>query len=111
VPVGTDAFVQNFVAKTCRSITDDVEKLDTIQDGFVHDKVLRFCQTTRLQYINTHIFLGNRFIFQQSHVDSKIADVLLKKRTKEHGDGRDKASKGSAHTWSSTCRILRVALV
>jgi hypothetical protein len=28
VPIGTDAFVQNFVAKTCRAIIDDVEKLD-----------------------------------------------------------------------------------
>ena len=25
VPIGTDAFVQNFVAKTCRAIIDDVE--------------------------------------------------------------------------------------
>ena len=30
VPIGTDAFVQNFVAKTCRAIIDDVEKLDAI---------------------------------------------------------------------------------
>ena len=36
VPNGTDAFVQNFVAKTCRDIIDDVEKLDSIQDGFIH---------------------------------------------------------------------------
>ena len=38
--VGTDTFVLNFVAKTCRTIIDDVEKLDTIQDGFVHYQVL-----------------------------------------------------------------------
>jgi Ethanolamine utilization protein EutJ (predicted chaperonin) len=35
VPIGTDAFVQNFVSKTCRPIIDDVEKLDAIQDGLV----------------------------------------------------------------------------
>jgi hypothetical protein len=35
VSIGTDVFTQNFVAKTCRVITDDVEKLDTIQDGFI----------------------------------------------------------------------------
>ncbi len=28
-----DAFVRSFVGKTCRDIIDDVEKLDTIQDG------------------------------------------------------------------------------
>jgi hypothetical protein len=32
VPIGTDAFVRSFVAKTCRDIIDDVEKLDSIQD-------------------------------------------------------------------------------
>ena len=28
VPIGTDAFVRSFVAKTCRDIIEDVEKLD-----------------------------------------------------------------------------------
>ena len=42
VPIGTDAFVRSFVAKTCRDIIDDVEKLDAIQDGFIHFQLLRF---------------------------------------------------------------------
>ena len=92
VPIGTDAFVRNFVAKTCRGIIDDVEKLDAIQDGFIHYQLLRFCQATRLQYINSHILLGNRCILQQQHVDCKIADALLKKGTKQHADGWDAAS-------------------
>ncbi len=46
VPIGTNAFVRNFVAKTCRAIIDDVEKLDAIQDGFIHYQLLRFCQAT-----------------------------------------------------------------
>jgi hypothetical protein len=75
VPNGTHAFVQNFVAKTCRAIIDDVEKLDAIQDGFIHYQLLRFCQATRLQYINSHILLGNRCVLQQQHVDCKIADA------------------------------------
>ena len=69
VPIGTDAFVQNFVAKTCRVIIDDVEKLDAIQDGFIHYQLLRFCQAPRLQYINSYILLSNRCIWQQQHVD------------------------------------------
>ncbi len=48
MPIGTDAFIQNFVAKTCRAIIDDVEKLDVIQDGFIHYQFLRVCQGTRL---------------------------------------------------------------
>jgi hypothetical protein len=42
VPIGTDIFVRDFVGKTCRDIIDDVEKLDAIQDGFIHFHLLRF---------------------------------------------------------------------
>ena len=55
-------------------IIDDVEKLDSIQDGFIHYQLLRFCQTTRLQYINSHIMLSNSCVLHQQHVDCKIAD-------------------------------------
>jgi hypothetical protein len=65
VPIGTDVFVQSFVAKTCREIIDDVEKLDAIQDGFIHFQLLRFCQSTRLQYLNSHVMLSNRCVLQQ----------------------------------------------
>jgi hypothetical protein len=97
VPIGTDAFVQSFVAKKCRYIIDDVEKLDAIQDGFIHFQLIRFCQATRLQYINSHIMLGNRCVLQQQHVDCKIADALLKKDTKQYADGWDASSKDWAH--------------
>jgi hypothetical protein len=43
VPIDTDTFVRNFVTKICRNIMDDVEKLDVIQDGFVHYQLVRFC--------------------------------------------------------------------
>ncbi len=64
VPIGTDAFVRNFVAKTCRPIMDGVEKLDAIQYGFIHYQLLRFCQVTRLQYINSQFMLNNRCVLQ-----------------------------------------------
>ncbi len=54
VPIDTDTIVRSFVTKTCRDIIDDVEKLDVIQDGFIHYQLLRFCQATRFQYINSH---------------------------------------------------------
>ena len=110
VPIGTDAFVQNFVAKACRTIIDDVEKLDAIQDGFIHYQLLRFCQATRLQYINSHILLGNRCVLQQQHVDCKIADALLKKEpSSTQMVGTRLVRPG--RTWSSTCHMLRVVLV
>ena len=97
MPIGTDAFVWNFVAKTCRARIDDVEKLDAIQDGFIHEQLLRFCQATRLPYFNSHILLGNRCVLQQQHVDCKIADALLKKGTMQHADCWDASSKAWAH--------------
>ncbi len=97
MPIVTDAFVQSFVPKTCREIIDDAKKLDTIQDGFIHFQLLRFCRVTRLQYLNSHIMLSNRCVLQQQHVDCKIADPLLKKGTKQHTDGWDTQSKAWAH--------------
>ena len=97
MPIGTDAFVRSFVAKKCRDIIDDVEKLDAIQDGFIHFQALRFCQATRLQFLNSHIMLNNRCVLQQQHVDCKIADTLLKKGTKQDTDDWDTQSKSWAH--------------
>jgi hypothetical protein len=67
VSVVTDTFVRNFVTKTCRNIIDDVEKLDSIQDGFIHFQLIRFYQDTRLQYINSRIMLNNRCVLQERH--------------------------------------------
>ena len=95
--IGTDTFVNQFVAKTCRDIIEDVEKLDAIQDGFIHYQFLRFCQVTRMQYLNSHIILDNHFVLQQQHVDYKIADALLKRGTKQHTDGWTVSSKDWSH--------------
>jgi hypothetical protein len=62
---------------------EDVDKLDNIQDGFIHYQLIRFCQATRLQYLNGHVQLVNQNALQQQHVDHKIANALLKKGTKE----------------------------
>jgi hypothetical protein len=99
VPIDTDTIVRSFVTKTCRDIIDDVEKLDVIQDGFIHYQLLKFFQTTRLQYFNSYIMLPNRCVLQHQHVDSKIADALLKKGTKQHADGWDSSTKD----WSHMC--------
>ena len=52
-----DAFAQNFVKDKCLTIIDDVDKLDSVEDGFIHYQLLRFCQATRLQYLNGQISL------------------------------------------------------
>jgi hypothetical protein len=61
-----------------------LKNLDAIQDDFIHYHLLRVCQTTRLQYTNSHFLLRNRCVLQQQHVDCKLADTLLKKSTKQH---------------------------
>ena len=83
-PLGTDAFVQKFVHDACQKVKviDDVDKLDHIEDDFVHYQLLRFCQATRLQYLNSHVSLDNQLVMQQQHVDYKIAEALLKKGSK-----------------------------
>ncbi len=97
VSIDTDAFVRSFVDTACRDIIEDVVKLDVIQDDFIHFQLLRFCQSTRFQYLNSHIILPNRCVLQQQHVDCKIADTLLKKGTKQHSDGWDTSSKDWTH--------------
>jgi len=62
---------------------DDVDKLDNIQDGFIHYQLLRFCQATRLQYLNCQIDQANQNCLQQQHVNWKISNALLKKGTRE----------------------------
>jgi hypothetical protein len=51
--------------------------LDNIQDCFIHYQLLRFCQATRLQYLNGQVQLANQQVLQQQHVDHKIANALL----------------------------------
>jgi hypothetical protein len=40
VPLGADAFVQKFVHDACQKVRDDVDKLDHIEDVFVHYQLL-----------------------------------------------------------------------
>jgi hypothetical protein len=62
---------------------EDVDKLDNILDCFIHYQLLRFCQATRLQYLNGQVQLANQQVLQQQHVDHKFANALLKKGTRE----------------------------
>jgi hypothetical protein len=83
VPIGTDEFVQHFVKAKCQEIMEDVNKLDNLQDCFIHYQLFLFCQATRLQYLNCQVQLTNLQVLQQQHVNHKIANALLKKGTRE----------------------------
>ena len=61
---------------------EDVDKLNNIQVCFIHyQQLLRFCQGTRLQYLNGQVQLANQQVLQQQHVDHKITNDLLKNGT------------------------------
>jgi hypothetical protein len=45
---------------------EDVDKLDNIQDGFIHYQLIRFCQATRLQYLNDNVQLANQNVLQSN---------------------------------------------
>ena len=79
VPLGTPAFVETFIKSKCHEIIEDIDLLDDIEDGLVHFKLLRYCQATRLQFINGHVALDNQNVLQQQHVDAKIVAALSKK--------------------------------
>jgi hypothetical protein len=97
-------FVQTFVSKTCRSIIDDVEKLDSIQDGFVHYEILRFYQVTRLHYhsimLLTSIFYS--VIFPFFRTNTLIVKLLTRSSQRELSNtqmvGTCRVTM-SGHTW------------
>ena len=60
---------------------EDVDKLDNIQDGFIHYQLIRFCEATRLQYLNGHVQLANQNVLQ--HVHHHITLALLKNGTQD----------------------------
>ncbi len=86
VTIGTDAFVQNFVAKTCRAIIDDVEMvLSTISSsGFAKPP-------------DSNILIATFCSVIDAFCNSNTLIVKLKKGTKQHADGWDAASKAWAH--------------
>ena len=59
---------------------EDVNKLDNIQDCFIHYQLLRFCQARPRPWIpDGQVQLANQQVLQQQHVDHKIDNALLKK--------------------------------
>jgi hypothetical protein len=61
VPIGTDNFVRQFVAKKYRDIIEDVEKLDAIEDSFIHFQLL----TVNLSDFYSYRIIGKLTAFLQ----------------------------------------------
>jgi len=43
-PIGTEGYIKNFVAQNCVKIMRDIEKLETLTDGFTHFQLIQKTQ-------------------------------------------------------------------
>ena len=86
IPVGTDQFMSSFVHNKVLAVAQDVEKLAIMSDSLVHYHLLKYCQNSRLGYLNRnlppHVMrneISNKLGIQ--HIDIKIADALFDRGT------------------------------
>ena len=56
-PIGTDAYIKDFVAKNSIKIMKDVEKLEPLTDGFTHFQLVLKTMNTGTQYMSANITL------------------------------------------------------
>jgi hypothetical protein len=56
-PMGTDAYIKDFVAENRIKIMKDVEKLESLTDVFTHFQLIKKTQNTHTQYMSANISL------------------------------------------------------
>ena len=84
-PIGTDTYIKEYVAQNCLKIIRDAEKHDPLTDGFAHFQLIIFFVNTCTQYMSANITLPPQEYFlsaQHIHVDTVIADTILRKGTR-----------------------------
>ena len=79
-PIGTDAYIQDFVAQNSIKIMRDVEKLEPLTDGSTHFQLVQKTMNTRTQYMSVNITLPPQEQFlstQHIHIDTGISRKVL----------------------------------
>ena len=92
-PIDTEGYIKNFVTQNCIKIIRDVKKLEPLTDGFTHFQLIQKIMNTRTQFMSVNITLPTQEQFlsvQHRHVDTAIANAILKKGT-----------RNSFHLWLS----------
>ena len=56
-PIGTDAYIKDFVAQNSIKIMRNVEKLEPLTDGFTHFQLVQKTMNTSTQYMSANITL------------------------------------------------------
>ena len=101
-PLGTDVYIRNFLTQNCIKIIRDVEKLEPLTDDFTHFQLVQKTMNTRTQYMSANITLPPQQQFlsaQHRHVDTAIANAILKKGT-----------RNSFHLWSKQDYDTRITI-
>jgi hypothetical protein len=92
-PSDTDDYIRNFVSQNCIKISRNVEKIEPFTVGFAHFQLVQKCRThvpsTDMSVNITLPPQGQFLSVQDHHVDTVIANVILKKST-----------RGSLHFWT-----------
>jgi hypothetical protein len=70
-PIGTDAYIKDFVDQNSIKIMKNVEKLETLTDDFTHFQLIKMTENTCTQYMSVNITLPPQECFlstQHIHV-------------------------------------------
>ena len=54
-PLGTDVYIRDFVTQNFLKIMRDVEKLESLTDGFTHFQLVQKTMNTHTQYMSVNI--------------------------------------------------------
>ncbi len=102
-PIGSNAYIKDFVDQNCIKIMRDVDKLEPLTDGFTHFQLVQKTTNTRTQYMSANITLPPQEQFlttQHIHIDTAIAKAILQKGT-----------RGSFHHWARDDYDLTVTML
>ena len=55
MPIGSPDFVTAFVKSKTAAMVDDVRKLQVLSNGLTHFRLVKFCHSTRLSYLNRNL--------------------------------------------------------
>ncbi len=83
-PVGSNAYIKDFVAQKCIKIMWDVDKFEPLTDGFTHFQLVQKTMNTRTQYMSVNITLPPQEQFlttQHIHIDTTFAKTIFQKGT------------------------------
>jgi hypothetical protein len=75
--LGTNVYIRDFVSQNCIKIMRDMEKLESLTDGFTHFQLVQKTMNTHTQYTTVYITLTPQEQFltaQHLHVDTKFAN-------------------------------------